>query len=533
MSAQTVLAMRGIGKSFPGVRALDGISLEVRSGEVHALLGENGAGKSTLCNILSGAFPHYDGEIEVRGEPANIHSPRDAQALGIAMIHQELELVPDMSIADNIFLGREPRTKRGTIDRRSMRTRSSELLAGLGLRLDPRRLIRHCRIAEQQLIEVAKALSLSVSILIMDEPTSALADAEVRRLFDVIRTLTARGVAVVYISHRLEELDEIADRVTVLRDGTYVGTVLREHAERAELIRMMVGRPLGELFPRLPATEGDAPERLRAENLCLEGDSRAGRAALHNVDLSVRAGEIVGLAGLMGAGRTEVLSAIYGAYADHLVRGRLTVDGARYRPRSPAYAIRRGLALVAEDRKTESLVPGNTVRFNASLAALKAFRRWFGVDARQERAAVAAQVEALRIRTPGLTTTVANLSGGNQQKVVLAKCLLTKPSVLLMDEPTRGIDVGAKAEIYALMSELAGQGAAIVMASSELPELLSMCDRILVLCEGRVTAEFAREEATQERVLEAATARQVVVSNATPSPEAIPDPDPPASDGVS
>jgi ribose transport system ATP-binding protein len=524
--------MRGIGKSFPGVRALDGISLEVLSGEVHALLGENGAGKSTLCNILSGVFAHYDGSIDVRGEPANIHSPRDAQALGIAMIHQELELVPDMSIADNIFLGREPRTRRGTIDRRSMRTRSSELLAELGLRLDPRRLIRHCRIAEQQLIEVAKALSLNVSILIMDEPTSALADAEVRRLFDVIRTLTARGVAVVYISHRLEELDEIADRVTVLRDGTYVGTVLRENAERAELIRMMVGRPLGELFPRLPATEGDAPVRLRVENLDLAGDSRAGRAALHDVGLSVRSGEIVGLAGLLGAGRTEVLSAIYGVYAEHLVSGRFEVDGAEYRPRSPAYAIRRGLALVAEDRKTESLVLGNTVRFNASLAALKAFRRWFGVDARRERAAVAEQVEALRIRTPGLATTVANLSGGNQQKVVLAKCLLTEPSVLLMDEPTRGIDVGAKAEIYALMSELAGQGAAIVTASSELPELLSMCDRILVLCEGRVTAEFAREEATQERILEAATARQVVVSNAVPPPGATPDPDRSATDGA-
>ena len=508
----SVLSMRGISKAFPGVRALDDVSFSVRVGEVHALLGENGAGKSTLCNVLSGVFADYDGSIEFDGQPANIHSPKDAQSLGIGMIHQELNLVPDMSIADNIFLGREPRTRLGTIDRATMIRRSRELLGELGMRLEPRRLIRNCRIAEQQLIEVAKALSLNVRILVMDEPTSALADAEVRLLFDVIRTLTARGVAVIYISHRLEELAEIADRVTVLRDGHAVGTRDMASATRQELIAMMVGRPLGELFPRVAATESDAEERLRVSGLTLRGDAAIGRSSLHGVDVTVRAGEIVGLAGLMGAGRTEVVEAIYGAFGEHLVRGQIWVDGRPFRPRSPRHAIRRGLALVAEDRKAQSLVLGNTVKFNASLAALKAFRRWFTVDGRRERAAVAEQVKALRIKTPSLTSTVANLSGGNQQKVVLAKCLLTHPSVLLMDEPTRGIDVGAKAEIYALMSELASRGAGILMVSSELPELLAMCDRILVLCEGRLTAELSREEATQERILEAATARQVVLA---------------------
>jgi ribose transport system ATP-binding protein len=519
--------MHDISKEFPGVRALDAVSLDVRAGEVHALLGENGAGKSTLCNVLCGALGDYDGTIEVDGRPADIHTPRDAQRLGIGMIHQELNLVPDMSIADNIFLGREPRTPRGTIDRRRMRTRSRELLAELGLALDPRRLIRACRIAEQQLIEVAKALSQNVRILIMDEPTSALADAEVRRLFTVIRTLTARGVAVVYISHRLEELAEIADRVTVLRDGGRVGTRVMAEATRAELIQLMVGRSLGELFSGgvrgLPSVVRDATdeprthvpaadERLVVEALTLRGDPGVGRISLRGVDLTVRAGEIVGLAGLMGAGRTEVLESIYGAYGDHLVSGRFAVDGVSYRPRSPRHAIGCGLALVAEDRKAQSLVPSHSVRFNASLAALREFRRWGTVDGRRERAAVRQQIEALRVKTPGLHTPVALLSGGNQQKVVLAKCLLTQPRVLLMDEPTRGIDVGAKTEIYALMNQLAAQGAGILMASSELPEVLAMCDRILVLCEGRITAELTGESATQEQILDAATARQAVLA---------------------
>ncbi|HCA85179.1 MAG TPA: sugar ABC transporter ATP-binding protein, partial [Streptomyces sp.] len=412
-SEPPLLAMRGIAKSFPGVRALGGVELSVHAGEVVALLGENGAGKSTLMNILAGVHPDYEGTIECRGEPVSVHSPKDAQRHGIAMIHQELNLVPELTVAENIHLGREPRTVRGTVDRRAMERGAAALLAGLGLSVPPRRAVKDCRIAEQQLIEVAKALALDVRLLVMDEPTSALADAEVRRLFTVIRGLTARGVGVVYISHRLEELEEIADSVTVLRDGAYVGR--REMAEttRAELVRLMVGRPLGELYPRRPEQHSGGDVRLRVEGLTVDGNEGT---SLHGIDLTVRAGEIVGLAGLMGAGRSEVLEAVFGAYGPR-IGGRITLNGEPYRPRSPGHAIRRGLALVAEDRKAQSLVLANTVRFNGSLAALARYRRpWRTVDRKRERAAVAEKIADLRVKTPGLEAVIGNLSGGNQQK---------------------------------------------------------------------------------------------------------------------
>ncbi|WP_407565647.1 sugar ABC transporter ATP-binding protein [Streptomyces sp. 184] len=514
--AAPLLAMRKIAKSFPGVRALKGVELTVHAGEVVALLGENGAGKSTLMNVLAGVHPDYEGVIERDGVPAAIHSPRDAQRHGIGMIHQELNLVPELSVAENVFLGRELRTARGTVDKKAQEARARDLLAGLGLAVPPRRLVKHCRLAEQQLIEVAKALNLDVRLLVMDEPTSALADAEVRRLFTVIRDLTARGVGVVYISHRLEELEEIADAVTVLRDGAYVGTRRMAETTRAELVRLMVGRPLGELFPRRAEQHRGGEVRLAAEGLTYV--SQDGGPSLYGVDVSVRAGEIVGLAGLMGAGRSEVLQALFGHYGAR-AHGRMTVDGSPYRPRSPGHAIRRGLALVAEDRKGQSLVTANTVRFNGSLAALARYRNpWRTVNRRRERAAVAGQIEALKVKTPGMETAVEHLSGGNQQKVVLAKCLLTRPSVLLMDEPTRGIDVGAKAEIHRLMDELAAQGTAILAVSSELPELIGMCDRVLVLCEGRLTGEFHRDpargpQADQEAILTAAMARETVTTH--------------------
>ncbi|GIH16764.1 ribose import ATP-binding protein RbsA [Rugosimonospora africana] len=519
---RVILAMNAITKTFPGVRALSGVDMTVRAGEVAAILGENGAGKSTLMNILAGVFSDYGGVIELDGVPVAIHSPKAAQHLGIAMIHQELNLVPDMSIVDNIFLGREPRTARGTIDRRRMDEQATRLLAEVGLTLHPRRPVRQCRVAEQQLIEVAKALSASLRVLVMDEPTSALADAEVRRLFTVIRRLAAQGVGIVYISHRLEELDEIADSVTVLRDGAYIGRREMAGTTRGELISMMVGRPLDELFPRSDSPTGPGEEVIRVEGLDLAGDRREGRAALHGVRLIARAGEIVGLAGLMGAGRSETLEAIYGVFPRRAVHGNVRLRGRRYQPRSPRHAIRNGIALVAEDRKAQSLVLTNSVRFNASLAALGRFMRRGTVSAARERAAVAGMVTDLRIKTPGLNTAVANLSGGNQQKVVLAKCLLTEPSLILMDEPTRGIDVGAKAEIYQLMTELARRGSAIVMVSSELPELLAMCDRIVVLCEGRVTAEFRRGEGSQEAILDAAMDRQAVLGIDAASPSRAP-----------
>ncbi|HWE88943.1 MAG TPA: sugar ABC transporter ATP-binding protein [Pseudonocardiaceae bacterium] len=504
--------MRSVSKSFPGVRALRDVGLTVHVGEVVALLGENGAGKSTLMNILAGVHADYEGGIEIDGQPVFIHSPKDAARHGIAMIHQELNLVPELSIADNVFLGREPRTPRGTIDRGVMRARTAELLGQLGLRVPPRTLVRDCGIAERQLVEVAKALNLNLRLLVMDEPTSALADSEVHRLFAVIRELTARGVGVIYISHRLAELAEIADSVTVLRDGGYVGERAMAETTAAELVAMMVGRPLGELFPRAPEQRSTGPVWLAVRGLATTPKPGSGVRALRGLDFQVRSGEIVGLAGLMGAGRTEVLEAIYGACG--AVDGELTLGGRHYRPSRPRRAIRRGVALVAEDRKAKSLVLDNTVRFNTTLVALDRYvRPWRTVDRRAERLAVAAKIGELRVKTPSQTALVRNLSGGNQQKVVLAKCLLAGPSLLLLDEPTRGIDVGAKAEIHALMNSLAEQGTAIVVVSSELPELIGMCDRILVLCEGRLTGEFHRDTGNgsafdQEGILTAAMARE-------------------------
>jgi ABC-type sugar transport system ATPase subunit len=507
--------MRSVSKSFPGVRALRGVDLTVYSGQVHALLGENGAGKSTLMNVLAGVHADYTGQIEMAGAPVSIHSPKDAARHGIAMIHQELNLVPEMSIADNVFLGREPRTARGTIDRAAMHRRTRALLDQLGLRVAPRTLVRNCRIAEQQLVEVAKALNLNLRVLVMDEPTSALADSEVHRLFAVIRELTARGVGVVYISHRLEELEEIADSVTVLRDGAWVGHRTMAETTRAELVALMVGRPLDELFPRAAEQRSGGSVRLSVTGLRLAPEPDSGARPLHGLDFAVHAGEIVGLAGLMGAGRTEVLEALYGAFGR--VGGSITLDGRGYRPRRPRRAILRGIALVAEDRKAKSLVLDNTVRFNVTLAALDRYLRpWRTVDWRRERADVAREIDELRVKTPTQTAIVGNLSGGNQQKVVLAKCLLTNPTLLLLDEPTRGIDVGAKAEIHALMDALARRGTAVLVVSSELPELIGMCDRILVLCEGRLTGEFHRDPdngppADQEAILTAAMARSAVL----------------------
>ena len=508
-STVPLLEMRGIGKSFPGVQALQGVSLTVRGGEVVALLGENGAGKSTLINVLSGVFPHYEGTILLDGRPVGIHSPGDAQRLGISTIHQELNLVPDMTVADNIWLGRERRTGTRLLDARESTARCRALLERVGLTMNPRRLVRQCRVAEQQLIEVAKALSLNTRVLIMDEPTSALADAEVRRLFGVIRSLTADGVAIIYISHRLEELAELADSVNVLRDGRWIGARSMRGASRDELIQMMVGRSVADL-PRRAAQSrpSDVPPRLSVRGLRLEADPRAGRVALDGVDVDVRPGEIVGLAGLMGAGRTETLESIFGAYPAGAVGGRFTLDGQPYQPRSPKQAIRAGVVLVAEDRKQQSLVLDASVKFNTSLAALYRFLRFGWVRGHRERAAVDTEVERLGVKTPGINTRVNNLSGGNQQKVVLAKWLLTDPQVILLDEPTRGIDVGAKSEVYELVNALAARGVSFLIASSELPELLRMSDRIVVLSQGRVTAEFDAAGADQEQILQAAMGRE-------------------------
>jgi ribose transport system ATP-binding protein len=501
-----MLEIRAVSKSFPGVRALHAVSFTVEHGEVHALVGENGAGKSTLMKILSGAYTDFQGDLMLDGQPLVLGGPRDAQLRGIAIIYQELNLIPELTVAENIFLGREPRTATGLLDVARMDDEARGLLDRLNLAIPPNRPVKWLRVGEQQLVEVAKALSLDARLLILDEPTSALSQAEIERLFAVIAALKAHGVTMIYISHKFDEIFRIADRVTVLRDGELVGTLPIAEADQPTLIRMMVGRDLSDLFPKSAAPIG--AEALRVENLHLapEGE-RAGRS-LHDISFQVQRGEIVGIAGLMGAGRTELLEAVYGVYPERRVRGTVAVDGQPRRIASPRDAIRAGLAFVTEDRKTQSLILISSVAHNLTLAALNRFLRLNILRRREEDVAVQDSIEKLRIKTPSAGVAVDKLSGGNQQKVALAKCLLTRPRVLLLDEPTRGIDIGAKVEIYGLISRLAQDGAAIVMASSELPELLAMCDRILVLCEGELTAELTRAEATQERIMEAATARR-------------------------
>ncbi len=505
-----MLEIQNVSKSFPGVRALHNVSFEVRSGEVHALMGENGAGKSTLMKILSGVYPSYQGQVFWKGQALRLRNPGEAASHGIAIIHQELNLIPELSIAENLFLGREPRTKLGTLDRARMEREASQWLARLSLDLPPQRLAKYLRVGEQQLVEIARALSLQARLLMLDEPTSALSETEIEHLFGVIESLQAEGVTMIYISHKIDEVFRLCNRITVLRDGEHVATVDAASTSRAELIRLMVGRSMGELFPKAHAQVGE--EVLRVEGLSLQPAARAGGEsrgrALHEISFGLRRGEIVGVAGLMGAGRTEMLETLFGVHEPSRVQGRIWIEGHERKLSTPQAAIAAGLALATEDRKGQSLLLNLSVAHNATLSALEKFLSGGFVRSRAEREAVAESMRSLQVKSASPQVEVGTLSGGNQQKVVLAKCLMTEPQVLLLDEPTRGIDVGAKAEIYALMSQLAQNGTAILMASSELPELLAMCDRILVLCEGRLSAELSREEATPERILEAATVRQ-------------------------
>jgi len=504
-----MLKIESVSKRFPGVRALHNVSFEVVPGEVHALIGENGAGKSTLMKILSGVYTDYEGEVLLDGQPLTLGGPREAQRRGIAIIHQELNLIPELTVAENIFLGREPRTGAGLLDVTRMEQESRSLLNRLNLAIPPDRPVKWLRVGEQQLVEVAKALSLDARLLILDEPTSALSQAEIDRLFTVIAALKDHGVTMIYISHKFDEIFRIADRVTVLRDGECIGTRSIAEADQQSLIRMMVGRSLSDLFPKEVATVGK--EALKVEHLDLlpgRGDGRT----LSDISFTLRRGEILGIAGLMGAGRTELLETLFGVHPAQRVRGRIEIAGQEQRITSPRDAIRAGLAFVTEDRKTQSLILKLSVAHNLTLAALNRFLRFNVVRSREENDAVERSIEQLRIKTPSSSIDVDKLSGGNQQKVALAKCLLTRPRVLLLDEPTRGIDIGAKVEIYGLISRLAQEGAAVVIASSELLELLAMCDRIIVLCEGRLTAELSRSEATQERIMEAATARRDLVA---------------------
>ncbi|WZO99159.1 sugar ABC transporter ATP-binding protein [Isosphaeraceae bacterium EP7] len=495
------LRMRQITKNFGGVHALSGVSFEAHAGEVHALCGENGAGKSTLMKILAGAITDYGGELELDGRVVRFDGPRDAEAAGVRIIHQELNLVPELSVAANVFLGRE-RTRFGMIDDAAMEADARALFNRLGAAIDPRSRVSELRIGDQQMVEIAKALSGRADVVIMDEPTSALSDAEVARLFRAIGDLKKRGVAVIYISHKMNEVFTLADRVTVVRDGKFIATAPGSETDAGQVCRWMVGRELGAL-----AYQGQhelGAEVLKVEGLALAKPGGIGRPALSDLSFGVRAGEVVGIAGLLGAGRTELLEALFGA-SPEAPTGSITLEGKPVRFEHPRQAIRAGVALVTEDRKTLGLFDRMNVGENVTIRHLDALSHAGLVDRRAESKAVAGSIKQLSIKAAGASAAVTSLSGGNQQKCILARWLLTNPRLLLLDEPTRGIDVGAKSEIYGLIRQLADGGMAILMTSSELPELLAVCDRILVLCEGRITADIPRPEATEETIMHAAT----------------------------
>jgi rhamnose transport system ATP-binding protein len=488
--AAPVLSVRNIEKSFPGVRALSGVSFDVAPGEVHALLGENGAGKSTLIKIVSGVFPPDRGEVIVDGRSVNLQRPDDARRAGVATIYQELLLFPELTVAENVFMGHAPRAGLGRLDWRAMGERAQSLLSSLDIHdLAPDRIVGSLSVGNRQRVEILRALSQDARILIMDEPTAALTEFDVTRLFDIVRRLKARGVAVIYISHRLDEIFAIADRVTVLRDGAYIATKRVSETDAAELVQLMVGRRIESLFPKITVPVGDP---------VLEVRDVVRRPLTKGVSLTVRAGEIVGLAGLVGSGRSELAQTIFGATPAE--SGEIRLAGQKVVIRSPSQARDLSVAYVPEDRGTQGLVRPMSVRENFSLAALARVAVGGFIDRAAERKLAGEGVARFSVKTNSLEQIAGKLSGGNQQKIVLGKWLANRPKLLILDEPTRGIDVGAKAEIHRLMGELASQGIAILMISSELPEVLGMSDRVLVMREGRIVAEFSRAEATPESV---------------------------------
>jgi rhamnose transport system ATP-binding protein len=491
--APPLVEMRGIAKRYGGVHALTDVSFGIAASTVHALVGENGAGKSTLVKILTGVVHPDEGELALDGEPQRISDPQSAHRLGIVAMYQEPTVFQDLTVAENVFAGRHPRTGLRAVDWGAMRAEAARVLDELGVDFGPGTPVRGLGVADRQLLEIAKALSSSARLLIMDEPTAALSPHEVDNLFATVRRLRARGVAVVFISHRLEEVSEIADTVTVLRDGRHIATRPAAELSHGELIRLMVGRSLDALFPKEEAEIGDVVVTAR-------GLTR--RGVFSNVSFELKRGEIVGLAGFVGSGRTEVARSIFGI--DPLDAGQLTIDGRPFRPRSPRAALRRGLAYLPEDRLIQGLVQPMSVGENVSLAVLPELTPAGVLRPRRERALARRFMEQLRIKATSPAQVVRSLSGGNQQKVVLAKWLAAEPRILVLDEPTHGVDVGTKADVHRTISHLAAQGLTILLISSELPEVLGMSDRVLVMREGRLVAELSRAEATEERVIEAA-----------------------------
>ncbi|GAB1512363.1 sugar ABC transporter ATP-binding protein [Actinophytocola sp. KF-1] len=502
-AVEPLVEMIGISKSYGGVRACRDIDLTVRAGEVHALLGENGAGKSTLMKILSGDVTDYDGSIAIDGEPVRFTSPADAQRAGVAMIHQELDLVPALSVAENIFLGRESRTRLRTVDRRRMNQVTGGLLERCGVALDPRRPVGELRTGEQQLVTIAKALSLDAKVLIMDEPTSALSPVEVEQMFTVIAELRRAGAGIVYISHRMDEIGRIADRATVLRNGAVVAGFDAREMTAAAAAEAMVGRPVQAMFRTRDVEPGE--EILRVTGLALTPRrERPGRREPDGISLSVRRGEIVGVGGLLGSGRTELLETLYGAGSPGALRGEILFRGKRFHPRGARQSLRAGMALVPEDRRIAGLSLEHSVTANTVLSIVDRISSAGFVPRARENGAVRRIVDELKVKLGSMGDAVGTLSGGNQQKVVFGRMLLTEPVLLLLDEPTRGVDVGAKAEIYQLLGEAAQQGIGVLLASSELAELVGVCDRVVVLSGGRSVRELDTRQAGEADLLAAA-----------------------------
>jgi ribose transport system ATP-binding protein len=486
---KVLLEMKGIGKTFPGVRALEGVQLTVKEGQVHALLGENGAGKSTLIKILSGAYRKDEGEILFEGQPVEIRGPHDAQALGISTMYQEFNLARDLTVAENVFLGHLP-TKGMTVDWSAVRARTREILDTLGVEFSVDAQISSLSVAEQQLVEIAKALNRKTRILVMDEPSALLGEKDLDNLFRVVRSLQAQGIGIVYISHRLREIFELADEVTILKDGRYVATRRVADVTMDDLVKLMIGRDLKDVYPKRTVPPGD---------VLLEVSHLSQPKLLRDISFQLRAGEIIGFAGIVGSGRTELARAIFGADPS---AGEMRIAGKPYKPHSPAAAIRNGVALVTEDRKAQGLFLQLNVRINTTISGLRLLTRMGIINFTKELTLVNRMIRELRIKTPTPSFLVVNMSGGNQQKVVLARWLSVGTQVFLMDEPTRGIDVGSKSEIYQLMDNLTKQGVGIIMISSELPEVLGMSDRIMVMRQGRIVKELSRAEASEETVMQ-------------------------------
>lgn len=497
-----LLDMKDISKTFGSVQALKGVSLDLYAGEVLALMGENGAGKSTLMNILSGSLQPTEGEIYLKGEKVHVSDPITAKKLGIAKIHQELQIVPELSVAENIFLGRWKSKAGPAVDFKGMIEESRKYLEMLDVKVDPAKKLKDLRIGEQQLVEIAKAISLNSEIIVMDEPTSAISEKEAEKLFNIIRRLRSEGKGIIYITHRMEEIFKIADRLTVMRDGQYIGTVRAAETTKDEIIKMMVGRDMSEQYPKDPTEKGEVA--LEVKELSYTPPEGSFRRSLKNISLYVRHGEVLGIAGLAGAGRSEFFECLAGVHHGE-TEGHIYIEGKEVSIKTPSDAIKAGISFATEDRKGTGLVLSRSIGENMSLPLLKKFSPMFFMKTSEEKNIWQKQMETLRIKAPGAKNLASSLSGGNQQKVVLAKWLMTEPKILLLDEPTRGIDVGAKAEIYQLINNLAKQGMAIIVVSSELPEVIGISDRIVTFCEGELTGEFLQKDATQEKLLESAT----------------------------